>query len=140
PPEVAIDAEVLDQYTGYYHDANPRNQIAWPLEFLFSGQTVVRDGDTLFADPVFGSRIRLVPVSETMFRTEEEIDASRVFTYNAHGTMVLAGTSLYAERQPRWRVEMVRVPVFASLGLVASVLGLAGIWVARLRRARPRGF
>jgi len=139
-PEAQIDRATLDQYVGYYHDANPRNQIAWAVQSLMSGLSIEHDGTSLFADPVFGRGVRLIPVSETLFRLEDEIDASRVFTHDESGTMILAGTDVYAERQPRWRVEMVRVPILAAIATIISVLAVAVIWVARFGRAVPHGF
>jgi CubicO group peptidase (beta-lactamase class C family) len=139
-PEVALDAATLDRYVGYYRDANPRNQFAWPVQALFSGRTILREGDRLYAQPVIGQRARLVPVGESIFRLDDELDASRVFTLDANGTMVMAGGQLYAERVPRWRVELVRVPVLAALPVIASVFLASIVWIARRRRAQPRGF
>jgi CubicO group peptidase (beta-lactamase class C family) len=139
-PQVHVDAATLDQYVGYYHDANPRYQIAWPIQFLLSGRRIVRDGDALYAAPFVGGQQRLTPVSQTTFRLDTEIAASRVFTPDAAGTIVMAGPMLYAERQPRWRVELVRMPVLAAALAILSIFGVAVVWVARLYRARPRGF
>jgi hypothetical protein len=63
-----------------------------------------------------------------------------VFTADAEGQMVMAGAQTYAVRVPRWRVELVRIPVLATVPLLASVFVMAVIWLARLRRAKPRGF
>jgi CubicO group peptidase (beta-lactamase class C family) len=139
-PEVNVDVSTLDRYVGYYQDANPRNQFAWPVQSLLAGRTIVREGDRLFAQPVVGERVPLVAVSASAFRLESELDASRVFTSDADGQMVMAGAQTYAVRVPRWRVELVRVPVLATLPLLASVFVMAIIWLARLRRAAPRGF
>jgi CubicO group peptidase (beta-lactamase class C family) len=139
-PEVTVDPTMLDRYVGYYQDANPRNQIAWPVQSLFSGRAIVRDGGTLFAQPLFGERRRLVAVTESSFRLEEELDASRVFTTTADGVTVMAGGQLYAERQPRWRLDLVRGALAAAAVIVATVFLCAIVWVARLRRAQPRGF
>ena len=127
-------------FRSYYHDANPRYQIAWPIQFLLSGRRIVRDGDALYAAPFVGGQQRLTPVSQTTFRLDTEIAASRVFTTDAAGTIVMAGPMLYAERQPRWRVELVRMPVLAAALAILSIFGVAVVWVARLYRARPRGF
>ena len=143
PPEkpvAAVEASTLDQYVGYYQDANPRNQLAWPVQSLLGGRSIVREGDRLFAQPVFGERVALIPVSASAFRLENELDASRVFTADADGQMVMAGAQAYAVRVPRWRVELVRVPVLATLPLLASVFVMAIVWLARMRRAEPRGF
>jgi hypothetical protein len=139
-PAVRIDAAILDRYTGYYHDANPRNQFAWPVQSLFSGREIVRDADTLFEQPLIGDRVALVPVTDSMFRLERELEASRVFTTDADGRMVLTGPQLYAERTQRWPVDAVRILLAAAGAVIASVFFVAIVWVARLRRASPRGF
>jgi hypothetical protein len=139
--EARVDAAVLDRYVGYYHEANPRNQIFWPAQWLFGGRHLFRDAAHLYSDPLWGAtRERLVPVTETLFRLEREHDASMVFTVDDHGVPVLAGNSIYAEKQPRWRVELVRMPVLSSAALLLTVFGVAGVWVARIRRAQPHGF
>jgi len=139
-PAVVVDPSTLDRYTGYYHDANPRNQMMWPLQWLLAGRTIVRDGEHLVATPIVGARSRLIPVSDTAFRLESELDASRVFTNDSDGRMVLAGVNIFAERRPRWDIEIVRVPLVAAVSIVASVLLVTIVWAIRLRRARPRGF
>jgi CubicO group peptidase (beta-lactamase class C family) len=139
-PETTVDPSVLDRYVGYYQDANPRNQIAWPVQSLFSGRKIVREGGALFAQPLLGERRRLVPVTESSFRLEEELDASRVFTTTPDGMTVMAGGQLYAERRPRWRLDLVRGALAAAAAILATVFLVAIVWVARLRRAQPRGF
>ena len=139
-PEVEVEAATLDRYVGYYHDANPRNQLLWGVQWLLAGRTIVRDGTMLYSQPVFGERVRLVPVSDTLFRLDNELDASRVFAEDDAGTLVLAGTDVYAERQTRWRVEVVRLALALAIALNVSVFLVAVVWVARIRRALPRGF
>jgi CubicO group peptidase (beta-lactamase class C family) len=139
PPEFAPALEVLEQFAGYFHDANPRNQFAWPVQSLFAGRTIARDGGALVERRWFNST-SLIPVSESTFRRDNEIDASIVFTTGDDGVMVMAGSQLFAERLPRWRIEAVRVPVFGAVLLTFSVFVVAVVWVSRIRRARPRGF
>lgn len=139
-PEVSLQGAELDRFTGYYHDANPRNQFAWPVQWPLAGRTITRDGNRLYARPLIGQRVPLVPTSETTFRHEHEIDASMVFTTDGDGRAVMAGPQLYAERTPRWRVDIIRLPLLAALLAIASVFVVAIVWVARVRRARPRGF
>jgi len=139
-PEATVEAATLDRYVGYYHDANPRNQLTWPIESLLAGRTIAREGGALYATPVVGPRVKLIPVTERSFRLERELDASRVFTRDADGTMVMAGGGIYAERRPRWRVELVRVPTLVTPLIVASVLVTALAWAVHSRRARPHGF
>lgn len=139
-PETTLDASVLDRYVGYYHDANPRNQFAWPVQSLFSGRTVVRKGDTLYLRSLMFEDTRLVPVTESSFRLEHELDASRVFASTSDGRMVMAGGQLYAERVARWPLDVLRLSLGAALVIIGSVFVVAIVWVARARRATPRGF
>lgn len=139
-PEIQVDSSTLDRYVGYYHDANPRNQIAWAFQSLFAGRTVEREGDRLYSQPVFGDRVRLIPVTDASFRLEDEVSAGRVFAEDEHGTLLLTGGNLFAERRSRWRIEMVRLPLLSTLPILLSIFAVAIVWVARIRRARPRGF
>ena len=139
-PEVQVDTATLGRYTGYYHDASPRNQLWWPIQSLTAGRSIVIDGNALYSQPVYGPRVRLIPVTESSFRLEDELDASRVFTKDADGTMVLAGGDTYAEQRPRWRVELVRVPTLVSVVLIASTAVAALAWIVHGRRARPQAF
>ena len=139
-PRADVDTQTQAQYVGYYHDANPRNQIVWPLQNLLTGQTIVLNGSELQTVSLFGNRERLIPVTNASYRLEREVGASRVFTRNDDGSMVLAGGGVYAVRQPRWKIEVVRVSVWASLLTVCSVVLAGFVWLVRVRRARPRGF
>ena len=78
-PQVLVPAATLGKYEGYYHDANPRNQAFAFVQWLFSGRSISVEGESLFAEPVFGRRARLYPVSETLFRAEDDVEATRVF-------------------------------------------------------------
>lgn len=139
-PETRVDTALLDAYEGYYQDANPRNQIVWPLQWFLAGRIVERDGDELYMRSLAGDRTRLIPVSEARFRRERDLDATMVFTRDAHGTMVLTGAQLYAERIPQWRVEIVRWPVASAVVFLLTPLLVAVVWVARVRVAKPHGF
>jgi CubicO group peptidase (beta-lactamase class C family) len=135
-PETHLDASTLDRYVGYYHDANPRNQFLWPLRRLLAGRTVTRDGDHLYLQPLGEERARLIPVWETAFRRENDLDATMVFTADSDGRMVLTGAQLYAERRPRWTVDLLRGSVLAAACVVLSPLLVAIGWVARLGQRR----
>jgi CubicO group peptidase (beta-lactamase class C family) len=139
-PEARVDPSLLDGYTGYYQDANPRNQLTWPVQSFVSGRIIERDGDRLFMRGLTGDRTALVPVSDTRFRREGDLDATLVFTPDAEGTMVMTGAQIYAERRPRWRVELVRWPVISAIVFCLTPFLVAVVWVARIRYARPHGF
>jgi hypothetical protein len=135
-PDTRLDPSVLDRYVGYYHDANSRNQFFWPVQYLLAGRTVTREGDHLYLQSIGGERVRLIPVSETTFRRENELDATMIFTADAEGAMVLTGAQLYAEQRPRWTVDLLRGSVMVAAGVVLSPLVVAIGWVARLRHSR----
>ena len=139
-PLVVVPAARLRDYEGYYHDANPRNQAFAGVQWLLSGRSISVEGESLFADPVFGAPAQLYPVTEALFRTDEDIEATRVFATDEAGTMVFTGGFAYAERRPRWQVEIVRWPVLFSLLLATTPLALAIPWVVHARRAAPSGF
>jgi CubicO group peptidase (beta-lactamase class C family) len=129
----------VDRYVGYYHDASPRHQLMGFTSWLLSGQTIaVRDG-VLVSRPVFGSAQQLIPVGEGLVRRASDVDATRVFATDGDGLMVLTGVG-YAVRLPRWRVEIVRVPVMAAYLILVSPLLACLFWAAHATRAVPRGF
>ena len=138
-PQAKVAVDVLRSYEGYYQDASPRLQATAFIERLISGRTIAVDGDVLTVTRVFGNRSRLIPVSESLFRDERDVDATYAFTTDQSGTMVLAGAT-YAERVPRWRSEAVRWPVLLSCGILLTPLAAAILWLIFIRRARPVGF
>jgi CubicO group peptidase (beta-lactamase class C family) len=127
-PEEKIAEPVLRTYEGYYHPANPRNQAFAFFTWLLGGQRVTVNGNRLNMTPVFGSPSTLVPVSDTLFRLEQDPEPTRVFTTDENGTMVLTGGAMYAERLSRWRVESVRWVVLASAALMLTPLIMLVPW------------
>ena len=139
-PGATVSAATLDRYVGYYQEANPRNQFTWPLQSLLAGWQVTRDGSRLTIKRLFSAPIRLLPVTESTFRLEDDLDASYVFTTDDAGVMVMTGSGPYAERVARWRIDALRAAIAGSVLLVASTVVMAIVWIVRARRAVPRGF
>ncbi|HEX7282197.1 MAG TPA: serine hydrolase domain-containing protein [Vicinamibacterales bacterium] len=139
-PEEKISQSVLSSYEGYYHPANPRNQAMAFVTWLMGGLSVEASGNTLIISPVFGRPSTLVPVSDTLFRFEQDPEPSRVFAADEDGVMVLTGGSAYAERTSRARVESVRWPVLIASVLMVTPLLMIVPWLAHARRAHPHGF
>jgi hypothetical protein len=54
--------------------------------------------------------------------------------------MVLTGGGFYAERRPRWAVELIRWPVLLSSALVLTPWLMLIPWIVHARRAEPSGF
>lgn len=134
-PKAVIPVATLQQYGGYYQDANPRNQAFAFLEWLFSGRTVQVDGDHLRVKAVFGDPVRFIPVSDTLFRLDADPDPTRVFIAGEAGQMILTGGSTYAERWPRWRVESIRWTVLISAAVVVTPIVMLIPWVVFSRRS-----
>jgi CubicO group peptidase (beta-lactamase class C family) len=141
PPKPTADVAepTLRLYEGYYHEASPRNQAFAFMTWLMSGRTIAVDGKRLRDAPVFGDAAPLIPVSDNLFRLEADPEPTRVFT-RADGDMVLAGGLYYAERRPRWQVELVRWPVLISSVLLLTPLLMVVPWIVHARRAEPHGF
>ncbi len=136
-PTAAVPRTVLGKYEGYYHDNNPRNQVAAFLEWLVSGRTITAEEDHLRVTPVFGPASTLIPVSETLFRFEQDAEPTRVFVSGDAGEMILTGGATYAERWPRWRIESVRWAVLGSALVVVTPLVMLIPWIVLARRSSP---
>lgn len=139
-PEAQIGEAALRQYEGYYHQANPRHQAMAFVDWLRAGADVRAAGNRLEVSPVFGEPTTLIPVSSNLFRLEADPEASRAFATDLDGTTVLTGGSLYLERRSRWRVDLIRWPVLASVALVLTPLLMVVPWIVYVRRASPAGF
>src|SRR6185436_5051085 len=128
-PVGAVTDVTLRKYEGYYHDANPRNQAFAFIQWLMSGRSITVEGNHLKATPVFGQPADLIPVSDTLFRLDDEPEATRVFVPGEGDQMILTGGSLYAERWPRWRIEPIRWAVLTSAAIVLTPLLMAIPWL-----------
>jgi hypothetical protein len=138
-PTAEVSEATLRQYEGYYHEANPRNQAFAFVQWLMSGRSITVDGNLLRSKPVFGQLTSLYPVSDNLFRLGTDPEPTRVFT-RGDGEMVLTGGGFYAERRPRWAVEIVRWPVLLSSALVLTPWLMLIPWLVHARRAEPSGF
>lgn len=134
-PKAQVGEATLRSYAGYYHDASPRSQATAFILWLLSGSSISVDGDHLQLTPVFGHPQTLTPVSDSLFRFDADPEASRVFTTDAVGRTIFTGASSYEERRPRWRVEIVRVPVLISAATVLTPLVMVLLWIALSRRS-----
>jgi CubicO group peptidase (beta-lactamase class C family) len=139
-PQIDLDAAALDRFTGFYQDVSPRRVLTAAVDRLFSGRAIEREGAVLVERTLAGQTTRLIPVTESAFRAEDELDASRIFISTDEGATVLTGIDIYAEPTPRWRVEIVRAPLLASLAILASLAMALPVWLVRAGRARPHGF
>ena len=130
PPQLEVAEADLSRFAGYYHPANPRNQVTAFAEWLLSGYSVaVRDG-RLWLRPLMGEAVPLEPASEITFRRENEIDASLVFATDDRGQALLLGSQLYAEARARWPIDLLRFAVALAILIGTSPLLAALVWGA----------
>jgi hypothetical protein len=134
-PRVHPSAATLHAYEGYYHDANPRNQMAAFIQWLLAGRTISVSGDGLIARPVFGPSLTLIPVSDTLFRLDRDPEATIVFTKASDGTPVMATGTSYFEKRSRVPVDLIRWPVLASGAIIVTPFAVALIWIVFYRRS-----
>lgn len=131
PDRLALPADTLRRFEGYYQDANPRHSLMRAIEVPLGGRTVRVDGDHLTLSSVLGASERLVPVNDAVFRREFESAASMVFT-TVDGAEVLAGADIYAEKRARWPYDLLRFGLGSAVALAlmaplaALVRGAAG--------------
>jgi CubicO group peptidase (beta-lactamase class C family) len=137
-PEHAASPDTLAGYAGYYHAEGSRNAVLGGLEWITGGSTLRPDGNALEVRPVFGGTTRLIPVSDTLFRRDQDVTPSRVFTTDEDGRTLLLGDGYYGVRTPRWRVEIVRGAVLLSLSVLATVPLAALVWLVGAWRPSAR--
>lgn len=142
-PEHTASPQTLQALAGYYHPEGSRNEILGALEWLTGGLTVTPSGNALDIAPVWGRAGRMLPVSDNLFRREQDVTPSRVFTTDEDNRTVLAGDGYFGVRTARWRVEAVRGTIVAALLVFATIPVAALVWIvrgiARMRRGEPAG-
>ncbi len=119
-PELPWRRQLLAGYEGYYQPEGFRNEVFGAIEWLTGGTTVRAEGNGLWAQPILGSRQRLVPTSDNLFRGIDDVTPSLVFTTDAEGRDVMLEDGQYGVRTPRWRVEAIRVPILLAMSLLAT--------------------
>jgi len=140
PPQAQVTAATLQRYEGYYHQANPRLQAMAFVDWLTSGSSVTATATGLRMDPVFGDSENLIPVSDNLFRTGGDAEATRVFAADESGAMVLTGGFSYSVRRSRWPVEIARWTILLSSLLTLTPLMMLVPWAVHARLASRSGF
>lgn len=134
---MALPAEALKPFEGYYHRMGGRHQVLQALEYPLGGMDVRRVGDHLVMTPTLGSPQSLVPVNDALFRLEHELTASLAFT-SVGGRQVLAGSNVYAERTAWWPFALLRSGLVLALACAGlAPLGAAAAWGWRRWRGGP---
>lgn len=134
PDTLPVAPDELRRFEGYYHDASPRAALLQAVLFPLGGRTVRVSNGRLVMTPVFGPDTPLVAVNDALFRRESELTASMAFT-EVDSRPVLAGVDVYAEKRPRWPIDLLRGALALSLVCIA-VAPLAAVAHAWRRRTR----
>ena len=132
-PELPVPPAVFAGYEGYYQPEGFRNEVFGAIEWLAGGTAVRAEGNGMWAQTILGSRQRLVPTSDNLFR-ERGRHAQPGVQRRPDGRDVMVEDGQYGVRTPRWRVEAIRVPILLAVGLLATV----PLALLNLARANPR--
>lgn len=138
PAVATVPATIAKEYSGWYEDISPRNQMMYFIERIAGLSHVTVESDKLIVNPLTGSTRIYVPVTDHLFRREKQSEATLALMNAEEGTIVetAGGTDK--------RVSTTMV--VAELGLTTLVLlaiisiGLFALtWVPRLVFRRLRG-
>jgi CubicO group peptidase (beta-lactamase class C family) len=140
PAPFPRSAMELERFVGYYHPANPRNQLLAFADWIAGGYQVSLSGDHLWLRPVMRDAVRLIPASEISFRRENEVDASHIFAADERDRLLLLGASLYAQQRPRWPIDLARIGLATAVLVAASPLLALLAWGTAVARRRSPGW
>lgn len=140
PADLPVTPPSLVAHEGYYHPTGAAQDLFEPVRWLLGGVRIRVSDNALIASHLTGPDTRFMPMSDVLFRREADVTPSRVFTTTDDGQDVLLGDNLFAIRTPRWQVEIIRIPVFTALAIVATWPLAAVVWLTGLRQRESRGF
>jgi CubicO group peptidase (beta-lactamase class C family) len=148
PPAHSAAAEIglnlSESYSGYYESFTPRQEWLAVFDKILGIVRVRHTGDTLLVNPLVGSApLRLVPVSEVLFRDPEETLATTAFAADENGLPLMfirGGMAGNFRATPDWSAVGRLVLAGFSAIMIASIypVGLvAGLLRFLKRNPRP---
>jgi CubicO group peptidase (beta-lactamase class C family) len=144
PPVAEATGEALATITGYYEPLTPRVELSRFVE-RFTGlvQVYVREGRPWIRPALGGEGEELIPVAEDQFRGENDPVATVAFIADGDGRVIAQGfgdalVGNYGSI-PVLRLWLRWVVLILCLGLMASALAFALVWVPRKVLGRLRG-
>jgi hypothetical protein len=121
----------LERFAGVYLPADYRSQIAAFAEAYPRARRVTMSDGTLYVGGLFGEgRRKLVPVTVTTFRGEQDVEPTVAFVDGA-----MTGRAGHFERVRAWQPYAYAGTVAAAFLLMASSVVYALVWVWRRRTA-----
>ena len=129
PPVANTPPGDLEQFTGYYEKANPRNQMFAFVDLLLGGKRTYVSGGILFEKDWFAQPKGLVAVSANQFRLEKEPEASTIFFNDEDGTPVMANLFFFGRKTSAvWPMTRLAL-VLGALGIMATSILFALVWI-----------
>jgi CubicO group peptidase (beta-lactamase class C family) len=144
PPAALVPAELQQQYGGYYQLISPRQQWLQPFFRLVLIQKLIFTTEGLSTVTCGVMRERWVPVSERLFRGEQQSQASLALLPEADGEVLIQSNRGTFKRVPAAEVWAQVAGIAVVTVLTLSALVYAPIWVWRkaagkLQDAGPLG-
>lgn len=135
PPGVSVGLETLRRYEGAYRRRSAPVGSGWWVPFV---SIKVEDG-SLVERFRLNPAVRLAALSDSVFRQEGRMFASRSFVEEVSGRMTLIRDLDEYERVPRvlaWLASGFQATVICALLLSASCIAFALVWIPRRVRRR----
>jgi hypothetical protein len=125
-----IPAEQLQKYVGYYELRNSRQQLVAWMDRMLNGTFISMLNDTLYQkDFVGGEKCVLIPVTERMFRSPLEPDASKIFFQTPERHWAYFNGDGYYEKSAAWRPWFYIVIFLLAWIFMLSTIPYAIVWV-----------
>lgn len=128
-PQVSIPANEFEKYCGYYESRNPRMRLMEFSDILSSGVNILYENDTLYSKGFMGTKQALIPVSQNLFRNQDQPEASKVFFETPDGRMVYASKGSYYEKTASWKPHVYRILVFGAFIVMISSIVYSLFWI-----------
>jgi CubicO group peptidase (beta-lactamase class C family) len=139
PSIFPVSQETLNNYTGYYKWCNPPQQLSAWIDLILNYQIVKPRQDSLYVKSVyFGTWEPLIPVTESLFRSQKDHRATKVFVTNSTGKTAFIDNGGYYERTGAWKPWGHGILFFLSWIIMLSSVIYALFWIPSLVYKRIR--
>ena len=132
PPAASVPAELERHYAGYYQGISPRMQLFYPLQRLLNIKRLVfTAADGLSITTYDLDHEQWVPVTERLFRREDQSAATLALLPDADGETLIQCNSETFKKVSAWRVWGQRVGFGLIVLLMLSSPLFALVWGSR---------
>ncbi|MFC1730117.1 serine hydrolase domain-containing protein [candidate division KSB1 bacterium] len=114
PPPPRFSEADHDRYTGWYKQHTSRQQIQYFIDRIFNSSKIYRENGLLYYKFLFGDGRVLIPVTDSMFRTENVPVANSIFILDENGDLLWLNSANYRKSNA--------FSVFFELGVTAISL------------------